>query len=112
MHETIRGFRMPEESAVEDAARTLRLLADPTRLKICWALMQGESNVACLAEVSGTHPSAVSQHIAKLRLAGLVHARREGNFVYYKLSSDQTVGLLQDALASSDPHLQDVVPKR
>jgi len=56
------------------AAESLRLLGDPTRIKILWALLQGESSVACLADLVGASPTAVSQHLAKLRLAGLVRA--------------------------------------
>lgn len=58
------------------AAESFRLLADPTRIKILWVLLQGESSVASLAELVGAAPTAVSQHLAKLRLAGLVRGRR------------------------------------
>jgi len=44
------------------AAESFRLLADPTRIKILWVLLQGESSVASLAELVGAAPTAVSQH--------------------------------------------------
>jgi DNA-binding transcriptional ArsR family regulator len=53
------------------------------RLHIMWTLAQGECDVSGLAEqVGGTLP-AVSQHLARLKSAGLVHARREGRRQVY-----------------------------
>ena len=102
MHEGIDDFHMPEPGDVRRAADALRMLADPTRLAILWALMQGETSVACLAELSGTTPTAVSQHLSKLRLAGLVTNRRAGNFIFYGLA-DQHIGeLVRQALSHAD----------
>ncbi len=72
---------MPEPAEVEAVANRLRLLADPTRLRIVCALAQGESNPSCLAELSGIGVPAVSQHLAKLRLAGVCRPRRDGQRV-------------------------------
>ena len=102
VHEGIDDFDMPAPADVRRAADALRMLADPTRLSILWALMQGETSVACLAELSGTTPTAVSQHLSKLRLAGLVTNRREGNFIFYGLA-DQHIGeLVRHALSHAD----------
>lgn len=98
MHESIHGFEMPPDDEVRRAADSLRMLADPTRIKILWALLQGESSVACLAELVGAAPTAVSQHLAKLRLAGLVENRREGTFVYYTVDDPGIRTLLGQAL--------------
>jgi len=81
MHAGMQGYAMPLDGAINQAAAGLRLLADPSRMKILWALAQGDSNVSCLAELAGVSPTGVSQHLAKLRLAGLVTTRREGTFV-------------------------------
>ncbi|RSM90740.1 ArsR/SmtB family transcription factor [Kibdelosporangium aridum] len=98
MHSSLPDFDMPSEEQVHLAAETFRLLADPTRIRVLWALLQGESSVACLAELAGAAPTAVSQHLAKLRLAGLVKGRREGTFVYYSAANDHVRGLLDQAL--------------
>jgi DNA-binding transcriptional ArsR family regulator len=98
VHTSIPGSRMPDEAEVERAADAFRLLADPTRIKILWALQQGESSVACLAELVDAAPTAVSQHLSKLRLAGLVRGRRRGTFVYYTVADDQLGRLLTQAL--------------
>jgi DNA-binding transcriptional ArsR family regulator len=102
MHTSMPDFRMPNEEQVHLAAETFRLLADPTRMKILWALLQGESSVACLADLVGAAPTAVSQHLAKLRLAGLVKGRREGTFVYYSAADVHVRRLLDEALFHAD----------
>ena len=56
----------------------LKLLGDETRLRVIWALLEGEHSVNELAELVSAQPAAVSQHLAKLRLARLVRSRREG----------------------------------
>ncbi|GGP54847.1 ArsR/SmtB family transcription factor [Saccharothrix coeruleofusca] len=102
MHTSLANFDMPDEERVNLAAESFRLLADPTRIKVLWALLQGESSVACLAELAGATPTSVSQHLAKLRLAGLVKGRREGTFVYYSAANDHVRGLLAQALFHAD----------
>jgi DNA-binding transcriptional ArsR family regulator len=105
VHNSVPGFRMPDDEQVQSAAETFRLLADPTRMRILWALLQGESSVACLAEIVGAAPTAVSQHLAKLRLAGVVHRRREGTFIYYDVAADEHLRpLLTDALFGREAH--------
>ena len=102
VHQGIEGFDMPAPADVRRAADALRMLADPTRLNILWALMQGETSVACLADLSGTTPTAVSQHLSKLRLAGLVTNRREGTFIFYALSDEHIGELVRQALSHAD----------
>jgi DNA-binding transcriptional ArsR family regulator len=89
---------MPDDAQVRSAVDAFRLLSDPTRVRILSALLQGESSVACLAELCGVTPTSVSQHLAKLRLAGLVQGRREGTFVYYVADDDRLRQVLAAAL--------------
>jgi DNA-binding transcriptional ArsR family regulator len=63
-----------------------------------WALLQGETSVACLAELVGAAPTAVSQHLAKLRLAGLVRGRREGTYIHYSAADTHVRALLAEVL--------------
>jgi DNA-binding transcriptional ArsR family regulator len=102
VHTSLPDFQMPNEEQVHLAAESFRLLADPTRIKILWALLQGESSVACLADLVGAGPTAVSQHLAKLRLAGLVKGRREGTFVHYSAADAHVRALLAEALFHAD----------
>ncbi len=60
------------------AVTTLAMLADRTRLQLLWLLSRGEHDVGTLADLTDTTPSAASQHLAKLRLAGLVSVRQDG----------------------------------
>lgn len=90
---------MPADGEVRHAADVLRMLSDPTRMKILWALLQGESSVACLAEMVGATPTAVSQHLSKLRLAGYVDSRREGTFIYYTVEN-RTIGPVLEQVLS------------
>lgn len=108
MHSGDPNFSMPNDEQVNLAAETFRMLADATRVKVLWALLQGESSVACLAELVGASPTAVSQHLAKLRLARLVKARREGTFVYYSAADIHVRRLLDEALFHADHTDQDL----
>lgn len=92
---------MPDERQVERAVEAFRLLSDPTRVRILWALLQGESSVACLADLAGVTPTAVSQHLAKLRLAGAVRPRRDGQRVWYELADPEVRDLVEHLLAAS-----------
>lgn len=73
---------LPAE-VLTQAAVAFGLLASPARLHLVWALMHGESDVSALAERVGGALPAVSQHLTKLKLAGLVRSRREGLHVVY-----------------------------
>ncbi|PKP81635.1 MAG: transcriptional regulator [Alphaproteobacteria bacterium HGW-Alphaproteobacteria-18] len=68
----------------EEAAEVLKAMASETRLKIMCALSEGELPVNKLAELTGQSQSVVSQHLAKLRAAGLVTSRRDGQTIHYR----------------------------
>ena len=88
----------PSDAEFEAAADILKLLADPTRLRAIWALLHGEHSVNDLAEHVGVRPAAVSQHLAKLRLAGLVRTRRAGNHIFYAVENQDIERLAAEAL--------------
>jgi len=97
---------MPTDGQVEQAVDTLKLVADPTRMRILWALLHGEHSVNLLAEHIGAQPAAVSQHLAKLRLAHLVRTRREGTHVYYLAQNDHVRRIVEEALFHADHVVQ------
>lgn len=78
------------------------LLADPTRLHLLWLLSEGEADVTALTTASGAARTTVSQHLAKLRLAGLVQARKEGRHVVYALRDGHLRRLVVEALSHAD----------
>jgi DNA-binding transcriptional ArsR family regulator len=92
----------PTTAQVSAAAASFALLADPTRLRILWALRDDERDVATLAAAAGCRVTAASQHLAKLRLAGLVEGKREGRRVLYQLRGGHVRALLIEALFHAD----------
>ncbi|MGI8762997.1 MAG: ArsR/SmtB family transcription factor [Ilumatobacteraceae bacterium] len=88
-----------DDAHVDEAVRVLKLLADPTRLRVVKALLHGEHSVGELAEHVGSRQAAVSQHLAKLRWAGLVTSRRDGNRIYYRTVDDHVERLVAEAFS-------------
>ena len=72
--------------SIGEASDILKAMASDTRLKIMCALGDGEMPVGQLAELTQQSHSAVSQHLAKLRAAGLVESRRDAQTIYYRCS--------------------------
>lgn len=93
---------MPTDDQVGVAVGTLKLLADSTRLRLVWALLDGEDSVNRLAERVGAQPAAVSQHLAKLRLGQLVQTRRQGTQIFYLAKSGHLRALVEQALFHAD----------
>lgn len=79
-----------------------RMLADPTRVRLLWALVDCELSVNDLAERVGKPAPSVSQHLAKLRMARLVRTRREGTQVFYRLENDHVRQLVTDAVYNAE----------
>lgn len=92
----------PSEHQLLAAVETLKMLADSTRLRIVWALLHGEHSVGDLADHVGAKPAAVSQHLAKLRLAGLVRTRREGVRIFYAAHDTHILQLVEHAIFHVD----------
>ena len=90
------------EDQVAAAVTAFALLADPTRVRMLWALRQAQLDVASLAAVAGCRPTVASQHLSKLRFAGLVEGRREGQRVVYRLRGAHVRALLTEALFQAD----------
>src|SRR5437870_6871103 len=67
----------------------LRLIADPTRLRLLLLLEQEELSVAELQEILGMGQSRISSHLAQLKRAGAVEDRRAGKNVYYGLTKKE-----------------------
>lgn len=95
---------------VDLAVEVFRMLADATRVRLLWALLHGELPVNALAERVAKPPAAVSQHLAKLRLARLVSTRRQGTQVYYRLGNDHVRQLVVDAIHHAE-HATPGVPE-
>jgi ArsR family transcriptional regulator len=86
----------PQCLSVPEAAGLFRVLADPRRLRLLLFLAdRGEAFVGDLAAAVGLHPRAIDYHLLRLRLAGVVTPRREGQRIYYRLGSPFVADLLR-----------------
>lgn len=89
----------------QEAAAFLKALSHEGRLMILCHLTQGEKSVTELEQLLGSRQAAVSQQLARLRMEGLVSARREGKAIYYSLGDprvSRTVGLMYDLFCRQD----------
>ncbi|HSA49061.1 MAG TPA: metalloregulator ArsR/SmtB family transcription factor [Yinghuangia sp.] len=103
-HEHADGERL------DAAVSVLSLLADRTRLAIMRRLGEGEADVTTLTEASAAPRTSVSQHLAKLRLAGLVVTRKEGRRVVYALRHGHVRRLVDEALNAADHQIRSLPP--
>ncbi|WP_426999041.1 ArsR/SmtB family transcription factor [Pseudarthrobacter sp. N5] len=92
----------PSPRHLAAASDTLRMLADPTRLHLLWQLSAGPSTVSELTTAARASRTAVSQHLAKLRLAGLVDTRKDGRNVVYSLHDGHLIRLIRETLNHAD----------
>lgn len=77
-----------EDDVYAVIAESFRSLADTSRVKIVYALLQQELCVCDLATVVGISESATSQHLRVLRNLRLVKSRRNGRMIYYSVDDD------------------------
>jgi DNA-binding transcriptional ArsR family regulator len=94
--------RDPDSEYVELAVEVFAMLADATRVRLILALRDGERSVTELAERVNKAPTAVSQHLAKLRLARMVTTRQDGTRVYYRLTDEHARRLVSDAIFQAE----------
>ena len=78
------------------------MLADPTRVRLLWTLVDGELSVNELADRVDKPAASVSQHLAKLRMARLVKTRRAGTTIYYSLDNEHVQRLVVDAVCNAE----------
>lgn len=94
--------RDPAGPCVELAVEIFSMLADATRVRIVLALRDGALPVNRLADIVDKTPAAVSQHLAKLRLARIVSTRHEGTRVFYRLANEHASRLVSDAIFQAE----------
>jgi DNA-binding transcriptional ArsR family regulator len=95
---------------IATAAEILGLLADRTRLTPLRRLCDGEADVTTLTETTQATRTSVSQHLARLRLAGLVTTRKDGRRVVYTLRHGHLERLVSEALNVADHQLRGLPP--
>ena len=91
---------------IEDYTNLMKALSDSNRVRIILALRDCELCVCQVIEILGLAPSTVSKHMSILKQAKLIRSRKDGRWIYYKLSekspdvvralSDLTIGALSE----------------
>ena len=89
-------------------ARVGKALSNGNRLELLEFLAQGERSVEQLSTVAGLTVANTSQHLQQLRHAGMVTCRKEGLKVYYSISGDDVINLLDSLRAVAERHVTDV----
>ena len=98
----------PKREVFANLARIGTALSSPTRIEFLELLAQSERTVEQLANMTGTTVANTSQHLQKLRQAGLVLGRKEGLYVFYRLAGDQVVALLSAVGRVGEAHVAEV----
>jgi DNA-binding transcriptional ArsR family regulator len=97
----------------EAASSFMKSLANPNRLMIACALLDGERSVGDLETDLGLRQPSLSQQLAELRESGIVEARREAKQVFYRISDQRAVALLatlHQIFCGEMPDLTSAVP--
>lgn len=84
----------PKREVFANLARVGTALSSPTRIEFLELLAQTQRSVEQLATLTGTTVANTSQHLQKLRQAGLIVGRKEGLYVFYRLAGDEVVEML------------------
>lgn len=94
----------------KDLVQVFKLLSDETRLRILMYLMrEGELHVTALCEKLGQSQPAVSHHLALLRVAGLIEARRDGKHNFYSICRNHFQQLMGELFSNiRDPETEQV----
>jgi rhodanese-related sulfurtransferase len=98
----------PKREIFANLARIGAALSSPVRIEYLELLAQAERTVEQLANLTGASVANTSQHLQKLRQAGMVIGRKEGQYVYYRLAGDEIVGLLASLGRAGEAHLAEV----
>ena len=105
----VRGRALPENDLVQVSA-VFKLLGDPTRAKLLYAMLEaGELCVCDLAASTGVSETTVSQSLRLLRASRVVTARRDGRLMYYRLA-DAHVRMLLDLTREHMTHGREPAP--
>ena len=85
----------------QDLVQTFKLLSDETRLRVLMYLMrEGELHVTALCERLDQSQPAVSHHLALLRVAGLIEARRDGKHNFYSVRREHFHRIMGELFAN------------
>ena len=87
---------MPEDELLQDLGDLFKVFVDTTRIKIMYALYEGEMCVCAISELLNMTQSAISHQLKTLKDANLVSARRDGKEIYYSLSDEHVKSIIAE----------------
>ena len=87
---------MPADEQLQDLGDLFKIFGDTTRIKIMYALYEGEMCVCAISELLCMTQSAISHQLKTLKDANLVSARREGKEMYYSLSDEHVKSIIAE----------------
>ena len=87
---------MPADELLQDLGDLFKIFGDTTRIKIMYALYEGEMCVCAISELLNTTQSAISHQLKTLKDANLVSARRDGKEIYYSLSDEHVKSIIAE----------------
>jgi ArsR family transcriptional regulator len=93
--QTLNELFVEQADNIENAVRSLKVIAHPVRLKILCVLINGESTVQTLEKYVGIAQATLSQHLSLLKDRGILTSTREGNFSVYRLANRQIADLFE-----------------
>jgi DNA-binding transcriptional ArsR family regulator len=85
--QTLNQVFVKQTDNIENAVRSLKVIAHPVRLKILCVLKDSECTVQLLEKYVGVAQATLSQHLSLLKDRGILASTREGNFSVYRLAS-------------------------
>jgi len=98
----------PKREVFKELARVGNALSSGVRLELLELLAQGESSVDRLARLTGCSVANTSQHLQKLKQAGLILGRKQGQFVYYCNASDEVTRMLAVMSSVGTAHVAEI----
>ena len=104
MHSVIDDL-IGKQEHIETAARALKAISHPLRLKILCVLGDEEVSVQEIVDCVGTSQSNISQHLAILREKGVLRTRKDANRVFYRIGDERTltlIGMMREVFCGAD----------
>lgn len=85
-----------DKATLNEKSQVLKALGHPIRLCIVKGLLeQGENNVSYMQYCLDVPQSTLSQHLAKLKAAGIIDCERKGTEVYYKVANEEAIKIIK-----------------
>jgi rhodanese-related sulfurtransferase len=98
----------PKRDVFAQLARIGNALSSGVRLELLELLAQSERSVDQLSALTGATVANASQHLQKLKQAGLIVGRKQGQFVFYRIAGDDVVGMLAAMSKVGETHIAEI----